>query len=359
MADFLGLMKQAAALQAKMQEMQAELDQIEVEGTAGGGLVTVKLSAKGDMKGVSDRRLAAQAGREGDRRGPDGRGARRGATQGRGHHAGEDEGADRRPAAAARAEAVLIEMLPAPMREAEPFGEQGGSYRPPRTRDAAERRVLMGKNTHAHRRRRTRDRAPDPAARPPAGARAALGAARRAAPHQEARAADGAARRRAPDRDREDRGLPHLRQHRHAEPCTVCTDPRRDPSIIVVVADVADLWALERAHAINARYHVLGGTLSPLDGVGPQDLTIDALITRAHDAGGDRGDPRAQRHRRRPDHRPLHHRPAARRQREGDAARARRAGRRRARLSRRGHACRRRSGSARRSDLQARYVGAG
>ncbi len=67
-------------------------------------------------------------------------------------------------------------------------------------------------------------------------------------------------------------------------PCTVCTDPRRDPGIIVVVADVADLWALERAHAINARYHVLGGTLSPLDGIGPQDLAIDALISRAHDA---------------------------------------------------------------------------
>jgi recombination protein RecR len=67
-------------------------------------------------------------------------------------------------------------------------------------------------------------------------------------------------------------------------PCTVCTDPRRDPSVIVVVADVADLWALERAHAVNARYHVLGGTLSPLDGVGPEDLTIDALVTRAHAA---------------------------------------------------------------------------
>src|SRR6201993_2518224 len=65
-------------------------------------------------------------------------------------------------------------------------------------------------------------------------------------------------------------------------PCTVCTDPRRDPAIIVVVADVADLWALERAHAISARYHVLGGTLSPLDGIGPQDLTIDALVSRAH-----------------------------------------------------------------------------
>src|SRR5437016_2409705 len=66
-------------------------------------------------------------------------------------------------------------------------------------------------------------------------------------------------------------------------PCTVCSDPRRDPSILVVVADVADLWALERAHALNARYHVLGGTLSPLDGVGPQDLSIKSLVTRAHD----------------------------------------------------------------------------
>jgi recombination protein RecR len=66
-------------------------------------------------------------------------------------------------------------------------------------------------------------------------------------------------------------------------PCMVCTDPRREASIIVVVADVADLWALERAHAVNARYHVLGGTLSPLHRVGPDDLTIDALVTRAHD----------------------------------------------------------------------------
>ena len=66
------------------------------------------------------------------------------------------------------------------------------------------------------------------------------------------------------------------------DPCTVCTDPRRDPAIIVVVADVADLWALERANATNGRYHVLGATLSPLDGVGPQDLTIDQLVARAH-----------------------------------------------------------------------------
>jgi recombination protein RecR len=67
-------------------------------------------------------------------------------------------------------------------------------------------------------------------------------------------------------------------------PCAVCTDRRRDPSIIIAVADVADLWALERAHAVNARYHVLGGTLSPLDGVGPQDLAIEALVGRAKDS---------------------------------------------------------------------------
>jgi len=67
------------------------------------------------------------------------------------------------------------------------------------------------------------------------------------------------------------------------DPCTVCTDVRRDQSVIIVVADVADVWALERAAVINARYHVLGGTLSPLDGVGPAELTIDALVSRAHD----------------------------------------------------------------------------
>ena len=63
-------------------------------------------------------------------------------------------------------------------------------------------------------------------------------------------------------------------------PCTVCTDPRRDVSVIVAVADVADLWALERAEVLNARYHVLGGTLSPLDGIGPEDLNLASLIAR-------------------------------------------------------------------------------
>lgn len=68
-----------------------------------------------------------------------------------------------------------------------------------------------------------------------------------------------------------------------SNPCTVCSDPRRDDSVIVVVADVADLWALERARATTGRYHVLGATLSPLDGVGPQDLSIDALVARARE----------------------------------------------------------------------------
>ncbi len=66
-----------------------------------------------------------------------------------------------------------------------------------------------------------------------------------------------------------------------SDPCSVCRDPRRDDSIIVVVADVADLWALERSAAINARYHVLGGVLSAMDGVRPENLAIDSLIVRA------------------------------------------------------------------------------
>lgn len=70
-----------------------------------------------------------------------------------------------------------------------------------------------------------------------------------------------------------------------SDPCTVCTDPRRDGSTIIVVEDVSDLWALERAGALNAKYHVLGGTLSPLDGIGPQDLNIESLVRRVQ-AGG-------------------------------------------------------------------------
>ncbi|MCT7374406.1 recombination mediator RecR [Chelativorans salis] len=70
-----------------------------------------------------------------------------------------------------------------------------------------------------------------------------------------------------------------------ADPCSICTDPRRDAGTLIVVEDVADLWALERAAAMNVRYHVLGGTLSPLDGVGPEDLNIAGLINRVAEGG--------------------------------------------------------------------------
>jgi recombination protein RecR len=66
-----------------------------------------------------------------------------------------------------------------------------------------------------------------------------------------------------------------------ANPCALCTDVKRDPATICVVEEVADLWALERTAAFNGLYHVLGGVLSPLDGVGPEDLTLDALLARA------------------------------------------------------------------------------
>lgn len=68
-----------------------------------------------------------------------------------------------------------------------------------------------------------------------------------------------------------------------SDPCVICTDMRRDNATLVIVEDVADLWALERAEAINCRYHVLGGTLSPLDGVGPDDLNIVSLVSRVSD----------------------------------------------------------------------------
>ncbi|RAI03731.1 recombination protein RecR [Acuticoccus sediminis] len=69
-----------------------------------------------------------------------------------------------------------------------------------------------------------------------------------------------------------------------SDPCTVCADASRDPATLIVVEDVADLWALERASALRARYHVLGGTISALDGFGPEDIGIGRLVERV--AGG-------------------------------------------------------------------------
>lgn len=65
------------------------------------------------------------------------------------------------------------------------------------------------------------------------------------------------------------------------DPCAICNDSRRDPGLICVVEQVADLWAMERSGAFRGRYHVLGGVLSALDGIGPEDLRIAGLVDRA------------------------------------------------------------------------------
>ena len=68
-----------------------------------------------------------------------------------------------------------------------------------------------------------------------------------------------------------------------SDPCHICDSDRRDMSTICVIEDVADLWALERAGSYRGRYHVIGGALSALDGIGPDDLNITSLIDRARD----------------------------------------------------------------------------
>jgi recombination protein RecR len=68
------------------------------------------------------------------------------------------------------------------------------------------------------------------------------------------------------------------------DPCAICSDARRDASSICVVEDVADLWAIERSGAFKGKYHVLGGVLSALDGIGPEDLNIAKLVARARSA---------------------------------------------------------------------------
>ncbi len=65
------------------------------------------------------------------------------------------------------------------------------------------------------------------------------------------------------------------------DPCAICRDPRRDPKLLCVVEEVADLWALERSGAFKGGYHVLGGTLSAIDGRGPEQLNMGRLVERA------------------------------------------------------------------------------
>ena len=67
------------------------------------------------------------------------------------------------------------------------------------------------------------------------------------------------------------------------DPCAICADPKRDRSVICVVEEVGDLWAMERSAYFRGLYHVLGGRLSALDGVGPDDLRIAGLVARAAD----------------------------------------------------------------------------
>jgi len=75
------------------------------------------------------------------------------------------------------------------------------------------------------------------------------------------------------------------------DPCAICRDPRRDASLLCVVEEAADVTAIERAGRFRGRYHVLGGRLSPLEGIGPEALRLDRLVDRvANGGGGDRGD---------------------------------------------------------------------
>jgi len=74
--------------------------------------------------------------------------------------------------------------------------------------------------------------------------------------------------------------LPGLGRRSAVSPCTICRDPHRDRQLVCVVEGVADLWALERAHAHHGLYHVLGGMLSALSGTGPEDLAIQPLLAR-------------------------------------------------------------------------------
>ena len=71
------------------------------------------------------------------------------------------------------------------------------------------------------------------------------------------------------------------------DPCAICIDPRRDPKSLCVVEEVADLWALDRSRLFPGRYHVLGGRLSALEGVRPEDLSIDKLVARVMEGGID------------------------------------------------------------------------
>ncbi len=122
------------------------------------------------------------------------------------------------------------------------------------------------------------------------------------------------------------------------DPCDICADPRRATGEICVVETVADLWAMERGRAFKGRYHVLGGTLSALDAIGPDELRIPRLVARVAEEQVSRGHSRIECDGRRGDHGPLHRRRPRPDGRRHKLARPGRADRRRAGLSgRRNH----------------------
>lgn len=95
-------------------------------------------------------------------------------------------------------------------------------------------------------------------------------------------------KRMAPLTDALNRAMQSVRDCAHcgnldaSDPCAICADPRRDGGVICVVEDVGDLWAIERCGLFKGRYHVLGGTLSALEGRGPAQLNIESLVARAY-----------------------------------------------------------------------------
>ena len=128
-------------------------------------------------------------------------------------------------------------------------------------------------------------------------------------------------------------------------PCTLCSDPRRDRTLLCVVEEVGDLWALERSGAMNGLYHVLGGRLSAIDGNSPRGSGDRPSGRTGLGRGGEGGGPRRQCHGRGAGNRPFHHRPSQGARHFSIAACPWRPGRGRARLSRRGNLDRRHAGA--------------
>ena len=271
------MMKQVQEMQSRMQEMQAKLETLMIDGQSGGGLVKVTLNGKGVLTAVSvDASLLKPEEKE-----------------------------------------ILEDLIVAAHADAQAewrlLAEQmkemtGGLPLPP----GFQLPHLLERVAPQHAIHRSRDRPADPDPGQPAGARdRARPGARRCISSRTAKSCWCRCCRRWRDRARRSPCARVCGNVDTIDPCTLCTDPRRDRSIICVVEEVGDLWALERAGAMAGLYHVLGGTLSALDGVTPEDLAIATLVERVARRRRQGSGARRQRHRRGPDHRALHHRAAA------------------------------------------------